>query len=110
MIEPECPAEGVLKKSGFDDQRRFMVACQCETPKCHHEVNVEISNHREVYVTIYSTLRTKWNVPMWKLIWKLLTRGYIEYEESIVLTKQQAINYAAALTTAVNELSQTTRD
>jgi len=33
-----------------------------------------------------------------------LTRGYAEYEASVILKEQQAINYASALTSAANDV------
>jgi hypothetical protein len=40
----------------------------------------------------------------WQKIWTLLTRGYIEYEGSIIMTQQQAINYAETLKKAVEDV------
>jgi hypothetical protein len=34
----------------------------------------------------------------------LLTRGYIEYEGSIIMTEQQAFNYAETLKKAVEDV------
>jgi hypothetical protein len=42
----------------------------------------------------------------WQKIWCLLTRGYIEYETSIIMSEQQALNYAATLEKAVADLTR----
>jgi hypothetical protein len=34
----------------------------------------------------------------------LLTKGYVEYEANIIMTRQQAINYAAVLQQAVEDV------
>ena len=56
----------------------------------------------DVTVNIYSTPKTKWwSMSRWKQIWTLLTKGYIEYEASIIMSEQQTFNYAETLKSAV---------
>jgi hypothetical protein len=40
----------------------------------------------------------------WQKIWTLLTRGYVEYEASIIMTEQQALNYAETLKLAIKDV------
>jgi hypothetical protein len=39
-------------------------------------------------------------------MWCLLTRGYVEYEASIIMTEQQALNYATTLLSAVDDVKE----
>jgi hypothetical protein len=39
-------------------------------------------------------------------MWQLLTRGYIEYEASIIMTEQQTVNYANTLLDAVKDVKE----
>jgi hypothetical protein len=39
-------------------------------------------------------------------MWQLLTRGYVEYEASIIMTEQQALNYATTLLSAVADVKE----
>jgi hypothetical protein len=41
-----------------------------------------------------------------QLIWTLLTKGYVEYEASLCMTKQQALNYANVLQSAVYDVEE----
>ena len=40
----------------------------------------------------------------WQHIWKLLTTGYIKYKASIIMSEQQAVNYAETLKSAVKDV------
>jgi len=39
-------------------------------------------------------------------MWCLLTRGYVEYEASIIMSEQAALNYAHTLISAVNDVKE----
>jgi hypothetical protein len=67
-------------------------------------VNVE-ADECEVSVHIYANNHTKWwEKKRWSQIWQILTKGYAEMQTTIVLDEQTAINYAAALTNAVEDV------
>jgi hypothetical protein len=40
----------------------------------------------------------------------LLTKGYVEYEANIIMTEQQALNYANVLTSATNDVKKFKQD
>jgi hypothetical protein len=65
---------------------------------------VEADDH-DIIVTVYTTGKTNWwNKTRWYHIWTLLTKGYIDTESSVHLTKQQALNYAETLKSAIEDL------
>ena len=39
-------------------------------------------------------------------MWTLLTRGYVEYEATICMTKQQTLNYAKTLESAIADVEE----
>ena len=39
-------------------------------------------------------------------IWTLLTKGYVEYEGTVIMTQQQAVNYAETLKSAVTDVEK----
>lgn len=60
-----------------------------------------------VTVTTYTQQKSKWwALNRWQKIWILLTRGYIEYEASIIMREQQALNYAETLKTACKKVKE----
>ena len=62
---------------------------------------VEADDH-DITVTIYTTGKTNyWSKTRWYHIWTLLTKGYIDTESTVCLSKQQALNYAETLKSAI---------
>ena len=100
----QTPAEGIQLHKDFGDAKYYTVACECCSTDCAHTVCVEAED-TGVTVTTYTQQKTKWwELNRFKIIWRLLTRGYIEYEASIIMSRQQAINYAAVLTSASKDV------
>lgn len=105
-MQPQLPAEGVLIQTSYDDSKNYMVTCECSSPAHTHNIWIEKDGDHFVSVTIYTTSNLKIVKNRWKTVWDLLTKGYSEYEVSILLDKQKAMNYAAALTSTIEELSK----
>jgi hypothetical protein len=103
-MKAEKPAQGILKTGEWGDSIWYHVRCSCGSDDCSHEVNVE-ADECEVSVHIYANNHTKWwEKKRWSQIWQILTKGYAEMQTTIVLDEQTAINYAAALTNAVEDV------
>ena len=103
-IQAQAPAEGVLKRSDWGDAITYQVVCECQDANHDHAVWVEADDHR-VTVTTYTTQKSKWwTLNRWQTIWILLTKGYVEYEANIIMTEQQAVNYAETLKKAVEDV------
>jgi len=103
-MKPENPAEGILKTNEWEDSKWYHIRCECGDDDCSHEVNVE-ADEVDVSVHIYVKNHTRWwKMNRWRQIWQILTKGYAEMETTIVLREQVALNYAAALTNAVNDV------
>jgi hypothetical protein len=101
---PQEPAQGILKTNDFGDSIWYHIRCSCGSDDCSHEVNVE-ADEIDVSVHIYANNHTKWwEKSRWKQIWQILTKGYAEMQTTIVLDEQTAVNYAAALTNAVEDV------
>ena len=105
-MTPQSPAEGILKRNDWGDTKMYNVTCSCCGADCEHNVFVEADNH-SVSVTTYTRQKTKWwELNRFQIIWRLLTRGYIEYEASIIMTEQQTVNYAHTLLSAVADVKE----
>jgi hypothetical protein len=91
--------------SPWGDAQTYQVVCECQDADHDHNVWVEADNHC-VTVTTYTTQKSRfWEMSRWRTIWLLLTKGYVEYEASIIMTQQQALNYAETLKTAISDLT-----
>jgi len=105
-MKAQTPAEGILKRNEWGDSVWYQVTCVCGDADHDHNVWIETDDNTEVTVTTYTRQKSAkwWERNRWSAIWTLLTRGYVEYEASIIMTQQQALNYAETLKTAVNAL------
>jgi len=104
-MKAQIPAVGILKRGDYGDSKSYQIVCECHDPDHDHNVWVEAEDTR-VTVTTYTTQMTKiWEMSRWKTIWILLTKGYVEYQASIIMTQQQALNYAETLKSAVSDVT-----
>lgn len=100
-MEVEKPAEGIMKTGDWGDSKSYKIACDCGSNDHTHDVWVE-ADDTGITVTTYTQQKSKWwAMNRWQTIWRLITRGYIEYDASIIMSKQQALNYAKTLESAI---------
>ena len=103
-MDSQKPAEGILLRRDYGDAKVYQVVCECHQPDHDHNMWIEADN-TGVAVTIYITVKSNWwSKTRWHAIWTLLTKGYVDTESSICMSKQQAINYANVLQLAVNDV------
>ena len=103
-MQNQTPAEGILLHKDYGDAKYYTVSCECYSTDCAHTVCVEAED-TGIVVTTYTQQKTKWwELNRWQIIWRLLTKGYVEYEASIIMTEQQAVNYANVLIQSVNDV------
>jgi hypothetical protein len=102
-MQPQKPADGILKVNDFGDSMSYKITCQCGDDGHSHNVWVE-ADDGSVSVTIYTTAKSKWwELNRWQKIWTLLTKGFVEYESNVIMNEQQALNYSATLAEAVEQ-------
>lgn len=105
-LEIQMPAEGVLLRKDYGDAKIYNIVCECGDCDHSHEVWVEAEDHG-ITVTIYTQQKTKWwQSNRWKIMWTLLTKGYVERESVLIMSEQQALNYANVLSTAVTDVKK----
>lgn len=103
-MKSQAPAEGILKSGDWGDTKSYQVVCGCGQPDHEHNVWVEAEDvgvNVNIYVKVKSTF---WSMNRWRQIWTLLTRGYLQHETTILMSEQQAINYAETLKSAVQDV------
>jgi len=105
-MKAQIPAEGIYKHREWGDSVMYGVPCECTDPTHQHNVWIE-ADETGVTVTTYTTQKTKWwELNRFKIIWTLLTKGYVEYEANIIMGEQQALNYAETLKSAVKNVEK----
>jgi hypothetical protein len=104
-MKAQIPAEGIYKHREWGDSVMYSVACECTDPNHQHDVWIE-ADDSGVTVTTYTQQKTKWwELNRFKIIWTLLTKGYVEYEANIIMSEQQALNYAETLKKAIKDVT-----
>ena len=102
----QLPAEGIMKTGEWGNSKVYRVACECHSDSCNHNMWVEADEHN-IVVTIFTTGKTNWwSKTRWYHIWTLLTKGYVDTESALYLSKQQALNYAETLKSAILDVEQ----
>lgn len=104
-MEYEKPAEGILKTNDWGNSKSYKIVCNCGGDDHDHNVWIE-ADECDVSVTIYTRSKSDWRINRFRKIWQLLTKGYVEEEVSIMLTKQQAFNYAYTLNQAIKDVEE----
>lgn len=131
-MEPQTPAEGILKTGDWGTSKTYHVACDCGNAECSHDIDIEADDWG-VNVTFYTEQKTPWwkrrfednhNIDnpvldrldrSWKdlangiwrrvaLTWDIWVHGYVKYEGSIILKEQAALNYGNTLIVAASEV------
>lgn len=100
------PARGVLLVNDWGTSKMYKAVCDCGDDVCTHTINVEAEDIG-VTVTIYTKTRTNfWSKSRWQHMWTLLTKGYVEFDTSLIMAKQVALNYANVLQSAVKDVEE----
>lgn len=126
------PAEGIMKTNDFGNSKWYKVVCGCG--QSDHDIDFEVeADETGVTVNTYVTAKTDywtesikkrydidnpylqeldwalkdiWNglVTRLKLTWTVWTKGYVRCETTIVMSEQQALNYAETLKSASKDV------
>jgi hypothetical protein len=102
-MKPETPAQGILKINDWGSSQMYQAVCSCGDNECSHTIDIEADT--EVNVTVYTRTKTNfWSKTRWSHVWRLLTKGHTDFETTIILDRQSALNYAETIKMAVKDV------
>jgi hypothetical protein len=133
-MKAQTPAEGILKTNDFGDSKWYKIVCGCGQNYHEHVVEVE-ADELGVNVNVYTTVKTdhwretaktRYDIDsIWlqefdwawksilnsfvrkvKLTWELWTTGAVTAQTTIILSEQQALNYAETLKSAITDVKK----
>ena len=82
-MQAKEPAEGILKIGEYGNSKMYKAVCSCGDDDHGHVIDIEADN--EVSVTVYTRSKTNfWSKTRWSHVWSLLTRGYADFETTII--------------------------
>lgn len=106
----EIPATGISKQQGWDDAHVYHISCSCTDRDHALETWIEINAEEdipEVAVTFY----VQDHYPSWRGFfrrlhdaWRIVCGDPLTRSHGLLLEKQTAINFAAAINRSVEEL------
>lgn len=135
-MKSEKPATGIMKKADHGDAVWYEVECECGSKNHYHSIWIEAdSETKQISVDITTEVSTDfWNTTVdqnprvdneivywiwsWsayilnetvrrsRLIWNILFRGYVKSESTVILSRQQALNYADTLCKAIQKVEK----
>jgi hypothetical protein len=131
-MKAQIPAQGILTRNDWGDAKSYQIVCECGNSDHEHNIWVEsdetgvtvhtyteqttdywsqlIQPRYNIDNTIYQNIHWFWIgvINDWsrrsKLIWQILTKGYIKYEATLSMDEQQDLNYAETLKSAVKDV------
>ena len=111
-LKKQEPALGISQQSDWDDLKSYRVSCECTDPDHDHVIGVEYDKECDlVSVHIYATTTTPfWSMGRWKQIWQIISQGHITCEAAILMNRQQALNYAKALESSIEQVVTTRKE
>ena len=133
-MKSQQPAEGILKRNDFGNSKWYQVVCGCGQESHDHNVEVE-ADETGINVNVYMTVKTNYwgevieknydiDSPYWqeidwfwkdlvnnfirkiKVTWEVWTTGAVTAETTITMSKQQALNYADTLKSAIKDVEE----
>jgi hypothetical protein len=103
-MKAQTPAEGILKTNDWGDSKTYQIVCDCGDTDHNHNLWVE-ADETGVEVTLYVNVKSPvWSMNRLKQIWSLLINGYLTHESTVYMSKQQALNYAETLKSAIKDV------
>jgi hypothetical protein len=137
-MKAQTPAEGILKKNDWGDCKVYEIVCDCGQANHNHNSFVEADETGvsvQTFISVKSdywseTIKPRYDIDsIWlqeidwavkgivnsfinrvKLTWTLWTKGYVECETTLCMTKQQALNYAETLKSAIKDVEEFTKE
>jgi hypothetical protein len=133
-MKPQLPAEGILKTHDWGDSKVYKVTCDCGQSDHEHNVWIE-ADECGVNVNIYTTVKTDcWSEKLkpkydidnawlqefdWfckglynslarklKLTKSIWSKGYVDFETTISMSEQAALNYSTTLKNAIADVKE----
>jgi len=135
-LEPQIPAVGITQTHDWGKSKMYAIRCECGDTDDEIECMVEADEYNVTVTTWTTQKSTYWDRPFdvsntykienaflssiaygWLnllnglhhrivMTWNLWFDGYLKYQQSTIMSRQQALNYAEALKSAVNDCEE----
>jgi hypothetical protein len=111
-MKAQTPAQGVSIDADWADAKVFNVECDCTSDDHAVKMWIEVQHDADIPDVEVSFYVTTWT-PVWKgwsqrlqAVYDILVKGVYKQEHHMVLNKQSAVNFSAAIESTVKELEK----
>lgn len=115
-LTSEAPAEGILKMKGWNDSHVYHVECSCTSPDHALQAWVEIDTEED-WPAPQLTFYVQDHYPNWNGFFRRLKDAVgilfgqpLTRSHSLLLTRQSAVNFTAALNQSIEDLEEKESD
>ena len=135
-LEPQIPAVGITQTHAWGKSKMYAIRCECGNTDDEIEFIVEADKYNVTVTTWTTQKTVYWDRPIdlqiaykiensflssatyevlsflngfhhrLKMSWNLWFNGYLKYQQSTIMSTQQALNYAEALKSAVEDCQE----
>lgn len=110
MIKTQEPAQGIMLQGDYGNSKNFKVECECASDDHAAHMWIELSKDNDIpmvevsfYVTAWTPTCGGWREKL-KAVYEILFKGSYKQEHHMLLNKQSALNFAAAIERTIKEL------
>lgn len=111
-MNPQTPAQGILKRNDWGDSMWYSIACDCSTDEHCHEVDIK-ADECGVNVNIHTTSYTDYADSFWdrlkqkfSVTWDIWIKGVVKTQSELAMKEQVAVNYSHTLLKAVEDVKK----
>lgn len=113
-MKAQKPAQGISLDKDFGDAKVFNVECDCSSDDHAVKMWIEVQRDHDIpepdvevsfYVTTWTPLWGNWMKRL-TAVYEILFKGVHKQEHHMLLNKQSAINFAAAIQNTIKEMEK----
>jgi hypothetical protein len=112
-MKAQTPAQGISIEKDFGDARVFNVECDCSADDHSVKMWIEVQCDLDIPDVEVSFYVTTWTREFWKdwparlrAVYDILVKGVHKQEHHMILNRQSALNFAAAIKNTIKELEE----
>jgi len=110
-VNPETPANGIMKTTSWPQAEAFHIGCECHSQDHAVDMWIEVTGGKLSPELVQVEFLVNMTVPFWtrgfnrfQAAWDALWLGQVTHGHTLLLNKQAALNLSEALQKTVHSL------
>jgi hypothetical protein len=112
-MKAQKPAQGIMLQGEYGNSKNFKVECDCSSDDHAVYMWIEVQRDEDIPDVEVSFYVTTWTKEFWKnwparlkAVWDIIVHGVHKQEHHMLLNKQSALNFAAAIQNTVKDMEK----